>query len=71
MRPGSALREKEEEKSASEASQAVIWGGGRLTKCRYMRLMPPIRPPTTSNNLSLKFQSERIARNIFEFARMK
>ena len=69
LRPGSALREKEEEKSAIEASRAVICARERLAKSRDMPLMLPIRTPTI--NLSWKFQSERIAKNISKFARMK
>ena len=55
LRPDSALREK--------ASRAVIWGGERVSESREMPLMPPIHPLTI--NLSLKFQSERIAKYIY------
>ena len=58
LRPDSALREK--------ASRAVIWGGERVSESREMPLMPPIHPLTI--NLSLKFQSERIAKYIYIWA---
>ena len=57
LRPDSALREK--------ASRAVIWGGERVTESRDTPLMLPIHPLTI--NLSLKFQSGRIAKYIYIF----